>query len=102
MDYMSEFQSRRRTAWRRSLPWIVGGIVLSLTVMLGSSHPKSLWQYYSSELVLSLLWLSVVVRFGYIAEEHIRCPKCKRSIWIVAGEYALDPAVCPKCGIALK
>jgi Zn-finger nucleic acid-binding protein len=58
--------------------------------------------YYIPQIVLGLIWLVVVGRIGSIASEHFRCPKCNQSIWLDGGEYALNPKVCPKCGIALK
>ena len=102
MDYATEFQRRRHAVFWRSLPWIGGGIVTGLAVMLVSAQSKSTWMYYAPQLMLALIWLAVVVRVGYIAKEHFRCPKCNRSIWLDGGEYVLDPASCPKCGIALK
>jgi ribosomal protein S27AE len=76
--------------------------VITLAVTLIAPQPRSSWQFYAPQLVLALIWLAVVVRIGYIANEHLKCPKCNQVIWLEGNDYSLDPKVCPKCGVVLK
>jgi hypothetical protein len=101
VDTATEFQRRRRKAWRVASPWLTIGIIGCGAAFFFGAPEDAPWRERAPSIIVAMAFFALAGVGAFLGERIYRCPNCGN---IPAGSSGvlLNPVTCPNCGVALK